>query len=128
MFGSDENTRPGYDDPRQGIELCGIVEHMNSDEHLLRITGDIFWADHVENLAFNSYPATVSPDFKAVRYITSPNMVISDSKTHWPGIANYGPFLNFNPFLMRWEPMEKVAQWSLPSFGNNVVHVTIQQD
>ena len=25
MFGGDENSRPGYDDPRQGIELCGVV-------------------------------------------------------------------------------------------------------
>ena len=118
MFGSDENARPGYDDPRQGIELCGIVEHMNSDEHLLRITGDIFWADHVENLAFNSYPATVSPDFKAVRYITSPNMVISDSKTHWPGIANYGPFLNFNPFSSRCCQHNHTQGW--PYFSENL--------
>ena len=101
MFGSDEISRPGYDDPRQGIELCGIVEQMNSNEHLLRITGDIFWADHIENIAFNSFPASVSPDFKAVRYLTSPNMVMSDSETHWPGIANHGPFLNFNPFSSR---------------------------
>ena len=41
---------------------------MNSDEHLLRITGDTFWADHIETIAFNSFPASVSPDFKAVRY------------------------------------------------------------
>ena len=101
MYGSDENCRPGYDDPRQAIELCGIVEHMNSDEHLLRITGDTFWADHIENIAFNSFPATVSPDFKAVRYLTSPNMVVSDSESHSPGIQQTGPFLNFNPFSSR---------------------------
>ena len=101
MYGSDENSRPGYDDPRQAIELCGIVEHMNSDEHLLRITGDPFWADHIENITFNAFPASVSPDFKAVRYLTSPNMVVSDSETHSPGIQNPGPFLNFNPFSSR---------------------------
>ena len=101
MYGSDENCRPGYDDPRQAIELCGIVEQMNSDEHLLRITGDTFWADHIENIAFNSFPATVSPDFKAVRYLTSPNMIVSDSESHSPGIQQTGPFLNFNPFSSR---------------------------
>ncbi len=118
MFGSDENARPGYDDPRQGIELCGIVEQMNSDEHLLRITGDIFWADHVENIAFNSYPATVSPDFKAVRYITSPNMVISDSENHRPGISNGGPFLNFNPFSSRCCQHNHTQGW--PYFSENL--------
>ena len=101
MFGSDENTRPGYDDPRQGIELCGMVEQMNSDEHLLRITGDIFWADHAEEVAFNTYPAAVAPDFKSLRYITSPNMVLNDSENHSPGIDNSGPFLMLNPFSSR---------------------------
>ena len=119
MFGGDENSRPGYDDPRQGIELCGVVEQMNSDEHLLRITGDIFWADHLEDIAFNSYPATVSPDFKAVRYITSPNMVISDSESHGPGIANWMPsFLNFNPFSSRCCQHNHTQGW--PYFTENL--------
>ena len=118
MFGGDENARPGYDDPRQGIELCGVVEQMNSDEHLLRITGDIFWADHLEEIAFNSYPATVSPDFKAVRYITSPNMVLSDSESHGPGIANWGPFLNFNPFSSRCCQHNHTQGW--PYFTENL--------
>ncbi len=118
MFGGDENARPGYDDPRQGIELCGVVEHMNSDEHLLRITGDIFWADHLEEIAFNSYPATVSPDFKAVRYITSPNMVLSDSESHGPGIANWGPFINFNPFSSRCCQHNHTQGW--PYFTENL--------
>ena len=118
MYGSDENCRPGYDDPRQAIELCGIVEHMNSDEHLLRITGDTFWADHIETIAFNSFPASVSPDFKAVRYLTSPNMVISDSETHSPGIQQTGPFLNFNPFSSRCCQHNHTQGW--PYFTENL--------
>ncbi|HTG44632.1 MAG TPA: beta-L-arabinofuranosidase domain-containing protein, partial [Verrucomicrobiae bacterium] len=30
MFGGDENCRPGYTDPRQAIETCGMVEMMLS--------------------------------------------------------------------------------------------------
>ncbi|GAB3659616.1 glycoside hydrolase family 127 protein [Echinicola sediminis] len=101
MFGSDENARPGYADPRQGIETCGIVEQMNSDEHLLRVTGDPFWADHAEEVAYNIYPAAVMPDFKSLHYITSPNMVLLDAENHAPGIANSGPFLMMNPFSSR---------------------------
>lgn len=101
MFGADENARPGYDDPRQGIETCGIVEQMNSDEHMLRITGDSKWADHVEEVAFNTFPSAVMDDFKALHYITSPNMVLCDAGNHHPGIDNRGPFLMMNPFSSR---------------------------
>lgn len=101
MFGADENARMGYIDPRQGTETCGFVEQMASDEILLRITGDPFWAEHCETVAFNSYPASLMPDLKALRYITSPNHTISDSKNHHPGIDNSGPFLSMNPFSSR---------------------------
>lgn len=101
MFGGDENSREGYTDPRQGVETCGMVEQMASNELLLAMTGDPFWADHTEDVAFNTYPAAVMPDFKALRYITSPNMTVSDSKNHHPGIDNRGPFLMMNPFSSR---------------------------
>jgi len=101
MFGADENAREGFTDPRQGVETCGMVEEMASDEILARITGDPFWADHCENVAFNTYPAAVMPDFKSLRYITSPNMAVSDSANHSPGIQNDGPFLMMNPFSSR---------------------------
>lgn len=101
MFGADENARLGYIDPRQGTETCGFVEQMASDEFLLRMTGDPFWAEHCENVAFNSYPASLMPDLKALRYITSPNHTISDSENHHPGIDNRGPFLSMNPFSSR---------------------------
>ncbi len=101
MFGADENARKGFDDPRQGVETCGMVEQMASDEILTGITGDPMWADNCENVAFNTYPAAVMPDFKGLRYITSPNMVMSDSRNHAPGIQNEGPFLMMNPFSSR---------------------------
>lgn len=101
MFGADENARKGFDDPRQAVETCGLVEQMASNELLVGITGDPFWADHCENVAFNSYPAAVMPDFKALRYLTAPNMAVSDSRNHAPGIQNEGPFLMMNPFSSR---------------------------
>ncbi len=101
MFGADENARKGYDDPRQAVETCGMVEQMASDEILAGITGDPMWADHCEDVAFNTYPAAVMPDFKGLRYLTAPNMVVSDSRNHSPGIDNQGPFLMMNPFSSR---------------------------
>ena len=101
MFGADENARKGFDDPRQAVETCGMVEQMASDEILIGITGDPMWADHCEEVAFNTYPAAVMPDFKGLRYLTAPNMVVSDSRNHAPGIQNEGPFLMMNPFSSR---------------------------
>ena len=101
MFGSDEVCRPGYSDPRQAIETCGMVEQMLSDELLMQMSGDPFWADHCENVAFNSYPAALTPDMRALRYLTAPNLVESDAKNHAPGIGNSGPFLLMNPFSSR---------------------------
>lgn len=118
MFGADENARPGYADPRQGIETCGMVEQMNSDEHLMRITGDIFWADHAEEVAFNTYPAALMPDFKSLRYITSPNMVLNDDQNHRPGIQNDGPFLMMNPFSSRCCQHNHGQGW--PYFAENL--------
>jgi hypothetical protein len=101
MFGADENCRTGYSDPRQAIETCGMVEQMFSDELLTQISGDPFWADNCENVAFNMYPAALTPDMRALRYLTAPNLVVSDAKNHSPGIENGGPFLMMNPFSSR---------------------------
>jgi beta-galactosidase GanA len=101
MFGADEDARQGYDDPRQAVETCGMVEQMASDELLMGITGDPAWGDNCEDVAFNTYPAAVLPDFRGLRYLTAPNMVVSDDKNHSPGIQNEGPFLLMNPFSSR---------------------------
>lgn len=123
MFGSDENCRMGYIDPRQGVETCGMVEQMASDEIMLRMTGDPFWAEHCEDVAFNTYPAATMPDFKALRYITCPNHVISDSKNHHPGIDNSGPFLTMNPFSSRCCQHNHAQGW--PYYTEHLVLATL---
>jgi hypothetical protein len=111
MFGSDENARKGYDDPRQAVETCGMVEQMTSDQMLLWYTGDPMWADNCEDVAFNTFPAAFMENYRALRYLTAPNMVVSDSKNHAPGIANEGPFLMMNPFSSRCCQHNHAAGW-----------------
>ncbi|MCW0484495.1 beta-L-arabinofuranosidase domain-containing protein [Gaoshiqia sediminis] len=101
MFGSDENSRMGYIDPRQGTETCGFAEQMTSDGIMMRITGDPLWADNCEDVLFNSFAAAFTPDMKALRYLTCPNGVTADAENHHPGIDNRGPFLTMNPFSSR---------------------------
>ena len=126
MFGGDENCRPGHTDPHQGIETCGMVEQMFSDALLLQITGDTFWADNCEDVAFNSYPAALMPDLRGLRYLTAPNMVVSDAANHAPGLENGGPFLVMNPFSSRccqhnhsmgWPAFEKHLWMATPDNG-----------
>ncbi|WP_231491773.1 beta-L-arabinofuranosidase domain-containing protein [Pedobacter sp. Leaf170] len=111
MFGGDENSRKGYDDPRQAVETCGMVEQMTSDQMMLSMTGDTYWAENCEDVAFNTFSAAFKPDYKALRYLTAPNMVISDAKNHHPGIDNTGPFLMMNPFSSRCCQHNHAAGW-----------------
>jgi DUF1680 family protein len=97
MFAGDELCREGFADPRQAIETCGMVEMMFSDERLLAVTGDPVWADRCEDVAFNSLPAALTADLKALRYLTSPNLVLSDRQSRAPGLCNGGNMLEMNP-------------------------------
>ncbi len=101
MFAGDELCRPGYADPRQAIETCGMVEMMFSEERLLATSGDLVWADRCEDVAFNSLPAALTADLKGLRYLTSPNMIVSDKKSKAPGLCNGGNMLEMNPALHR---------------------------
>jgi len=101
MFGGDENCRAGYSDPRQCIETCGQVEQMFSDSIMTQITGDTAWADNCEDVAFNMYPAALTADMRALRYLTAPNQVASDRENHKPGINDHGPVTLMNPFSNR---------------------------
>lgn len=98
LYGADENCRPGFTDPRQAAETCAMVEMMLSCEMLAAASGDVKWADVCEDVAFNSFPASMTPDLKALRYLTSPNLAVSDAKNKSPGVQNGGPMFCMDPY------------------------------
>lgn len=78
--------------PIQGSELCGVVEAMFSYEELIRISGDAFWGDRLEETAFNALPATISPDMWSHQYDQMANQMrcerIEEGKQ--PFVSNRG--------------------------------------
>lgn len=101
LFGADENARPGYAGPRQGAETCAMAEMMHSAEMLLAITGDGKWADRAEDVTFNSFPASMTPDLKGLHYLTAPNQVRLDRKNKAPMVENDGDMFSYNPHQYR---------------------------
>jgi len=93
-FAGDENCRPGYTDPRQGFETCGIVEFMHSHQLLARLTGDPVWLDRCEDLAFNLLPASLDPAQQGIHYITCANSIGLSNAT-----LTQGQFQNGFPML-----------------------------
>jgi len=96
-FAADENARPGFTDPHQGFETCGIVEFMHSFEMLTKISGNPVWADRCEDIAFNSLPAALTPDWKGLHYLTCANQVVLDRHNHAPGIENSDTMFSYSP-------------------------------
>jgi DUF1680 family protein len=101
MFGGDEGCRPGFVTARQAVETCGIVEMMHSSEVILKISGDLKWADRCEDVAFNSLPAVTTPDFRGLRYLSAPNLIISNGKNKNPKIEDKGAKYQMNPHAHR---------------------------
>ena len=58
-----------------GAELCSIVEAMYSFEVIYGRTGDPYWMDRLEQLAFNSLPATMTEDMWAHQYDQCVNQI-----------------------------------------------------
>jgi DUF1680 family protein len=111
MFGADENARPGFRDPRQGAETCSMVEMMFSHEMLAAITGEAKWLDRAEEVAYNSLPASMTPDLKGLHYLTAPNMIQLDRTGKQPYFDNGGDMLSYNPFQYRCCQHNVVMGW-----------------
>jgi len=101
MFAADENARAGHVGPRQAAETCTMAEFMLSGELLVAITGDPKWADRAEDVAFNSLPASMTPDLKGLHYLTAPNQVQLDRRNKSPMIENGGDMFSYNPYQYR---------------------------
>ncbi|MBN1542838.1 glycoside hydrolase family 127 protein [candidate division KSB1 bacterium] len=101
MFGADENCRIGYYGPRQAAETCSMAELMFSCELLTAITGKTVWADRCEEIAFNNLPASMTPDLKALHYLTAPNQIQLDRENKAPLIQNPGDMFSYTPWRYR---------------------------
>ena len=71
---------------------------MHSFEMLTKLTGNPLWADRCEEVTFNTFPASMTPDQKALHYLTCPNSIAQDRQNHAPGIQNGGTMLSYSPF------------------------------
>ncbi len=74
MFGGDEPLHGAQ--PTQGAEFCSIVEFMYSLEHLVGITGDMEYADHLEKIAFNALPTQATDEFDGRQYFQAANQIL----------------------------------------------------
>ncbi len=73
LYGGDEGLRNRI--PTNGSELCTAVEMMYSLEHLMMITGEVAFADHLEQIAFNALPTQITDDFMARQYYQQANQI-----------------------------------------------------
>lgn len=76
IFAADERIRPGCTDPRFGFETCGMVEFARSNYFLGMVSGDPRYAERTEEIMFNHFPVTHTPDFRGVHYITAANQPV----------------------------------------------------
>lgn len=76
--------------PIHGSELCSVVEAMYSYEHLIQFTGEVFWSDLLERIAYNALPATISPDMWSHQYDQMTNQIrcVPFEKDQHPFITN----------------------------------------
>jgi len=74
MYGGDENLHGN--DATQGSELCSAVEMMYCFESILPITGDVYYADYLEKVAYNVLPTQITDNYMRKQYFQQPNQVM----------------------------------------------------
>ncbi|OMF38117.1 hypothetical protein BK133_03655 [Paenibacillus sp. FSL H8-0548] len=84
--------------PSQGTELCAVVEYMYSLEQLIRITGDGFFGDLLEKVAYNALPAAISSDWKVHQYDQQANQIMcTHAKRNWTENNNEANLFGIEP-------------------------------
>jgi DUF1680 family protein len=118
VFAADECTREGKTDPRQGFETCGVGEFCKSFYILAEQTGQTLYADRSEDILFNTFPATHSPELKGLHYLTACNQVVLD-----PGgkhdYCNEGRQLDYTPFAA-YRCCQHNAAMTWPSYARHL--------
>ena len=123
MYAGDERMRRGYVDPSQGIETCAMVEFMRSAEILVAITGDPIWADRCEDVAFNSLPAALMPDFRGLHYLTCANCTQLDHADREPKFETHGCRLSYSPHA-RYHCCQHNVSMGWPYFSKHLWYAT----
>jgi hypothetical protein len=60
-----------------GLELCSVVEQMQSSETAQMILGEASIGDQLEKVTFNALPGALTNDIKGLQYYQQANQVIS---------------------------------------------------
>lgn len=82
VFSGDEHLN-GHS-PTVGAELCLVAEFMFSLETMFCATGDSKYADMLEQVAYNAWPATFLQDMTAHQYVQQVNQIeVSKRKRGW---------------------------------------------
>ena len=82
VFSGDEHLNGRS--PDVGAELCLVAEYMFSLETLLAVTGEAQYADLLEQVAFNAWPATFTGNMCAHQYVQQVNQVeVSRKRRVW---------------------------------------------
>ena len=74
MYGGDEALHGN--DPTQGSEFCSAVEMMYSFESMLPITGDLYYAEYLEKIAYNVLPTQADDKYLRKQYYQQANQVL----------------------------------------------------
>jgi DUF1680 family protein len=73
MYGGDEPLHGT--NPVQGVEFCSVAEEMFSLETILKITGDMEFADLLEKITYNALPAQAADDYNSRQYFQAANQI-----------------------------------------------------
>jgi len=121
IFAADEQIRPGCTDPRQGFETCAMVEFAKSFYILGRITGDPKYADRCEDVMLNHFPVSMTPDLKALHYLTASNQPQLDASENHE-YYNKGRQICYSPHIYRCCQHNVAMGW--PWYAQNLWQAT----
>lgn len=121
MYGADEALHGN--DPTQGSELCSAVELMYSLESMLPISGDLYYADYLEKIAFNVLPTQITDDFSAKQYFQQANQImITNEKRNFDN--GYGGTSTLFGILTGYPCCVSNMHQGWPKFTQSLYHAT----
>lgn len=96
LFSGDEHLNGRS--PAVGAELCLAAELLFSLEALLAATGDSRYAERIEAIVHNAWPATFTPDLCAHQYVQQVNQIeVSRRKRGWYDAYNEANLFGLAP-------------------------------